>query len=185
MRALCALLAFLFLALPATAQDAGSPAAQREELDTLFARLRDKNVGAAAIRTEARIWDLWMRGGTDEQDVLLEDATAQMNSGNFKRSEEMLNRLIGTTKTFPEAYNKRATLYFLMGRFDDSLADIVTTLELEPRHFGALSGRGMIYQRLGRDVEAIQAYKEGLAINPHMLGAALAVRQLEKTAPEL
>jgi tetratricopeptide (TPR) repeat protein len=72
-----------------------------------------------------------------------------------------------------------------MGRYDESLADIVTTLDLEPRHFGALSGRGMIYQRLGRNLDAIAAFKDALAINPHMTGAKSSLQQLERQAPDL
>jgi tetratricopeptide (TPR) repeat protein len=82
-------------------------------------------------------------------------------------------------------WNKRATLYFLMGRMEDSLKDIDKTLDLEPRHFGALSGRGMIYQKLGKNPEALAAFKEALSMNPNMVGAKLAVQQLEKLVPEL
>ncbi len=67
----------------------------------------------------------------------------------------------------------------------ESLADIVKTLDLEPRHFGALSGRGMIYRRLGKQKEAADSFREALAINPHLLGARMALRELERAAPDL
>jgi tetratricopeptide (TPR) repeat protein len=186
MRALLAVLAFLLWVAPAAADDAApSAVAQGEELDQLFGRLQDKNLGAAALKTEARIWALWMQAGSDEENRMLGEATALMGSADFRLSEEMLNRLIAKTQTYPEAFNKRATLYYLMGKYDQSLADIVTTLDLEPRHFGALSGRGMILQKLGKNKEALEAYRHAAAINPHMPGAAIAIKQLEQLLPEL
>jgi tetratricopeptide (TPR) repeat protein len=93
--------------------------------------------------------------------------------------------MLATSPNYAEVWNKRATLYYLMGRMDDSLNDIKKTLDLEPRHFGALSGRGMIYQRMGKNPEALAAFKEALSINPKMPGARLAVQELEKLLPEL
>lgn len=165
---------------------AGETAQQRvEELDTLFAKLRKKGDGAASRETEGRIWELWMQSDSSADDLVLARATAAMNTGNFKESEELLNGLVANSESYAEAWNKRATLYFLMGRFDDSLADIVKTLDLEPRHFGALSGRGMIYARQGKLRDALTSYREALAINPHMPGATAAVRQLEQLFPDL
>jgi Flp pilus assembly protein TadD len=162
-----------------------SVACAETKLDTLFAKLRDPAVGSEALRIEPQIWAEWMAGGTIDQNEALAKATASMNVADFANAEKQLNALLAKTQTFPEVWNKRATLYFLMGRFDESLADIVTTLDLEPRHFGALSGRGMIYQRLGRDAEALTAFKDALAVNPTMIGARVAVQQLEKKVPEL
>jgi Flp pilus assembly protein TadD len=159
--------------------------AQSGDLDRLFAQLQESPSGAAALSIETQIWDLWMHGGSHVENEALAKATLAMNSGSSAQAEQQLNALITQTQDFPEAYNKRATLYFLLGRFEDSLSDIVKTLELEPRHFGALSGRGMIMQRLGRDAEAIAAYREALTMNPTMEGAKAALRLLEKQAPDL
>jgi tetratricopeptide (TPR) repeat protein len=156
-----------------------------EDLDRLFGQLQRKDIGAEALNVEREIWNVWMHGGTTEQNKALETASGMMGIGSYKLAEAALNDLIGTTQTFSEAYNKRATLYFLMGRYDESLADIVKTLELEPRHFGALSGRGMILSRQGKQREALHAYREALRMNPHLTGVALAVQQLEKFEPEL
>jgi tetratricopeptide (TPR) repeat protein len=168
-------LAILLLIAPARAED----------LDKLFAQLRDPETGAEVLRIEPQIWSAWMQAGTADENRLLAEATDAMNIGSFKVCEEKLNALLAKNQTYAEVWNKRATLYFLMGRFDDSLADIVKTLELEPRHFGALSGRGMILQRLDRKAEALVAFKEALSIHPKMVGARLAVKQLEQEAPEL
>jgi tetratricopeptide (TPR) repeat protein len=157
----------------------------QSDLDALFGKLRNPDIGSEVLRVEPQIWAAWMEGGTPDENDALVRATASMNLADFPNAEKQLNALLVKTQTFPEVWNKRATLYFLMGRFDESLADIVKTLELEPRHFGALSGRGMIYQRLGKNADAIAAYKEALAIHPYLTGARLAIKQLEKSAPEL
>ena len=93
--------------------------------------------------------------------------------------------MIATSPNFSEAYNKRATLYYMTGRYDESLSDINKTLDLEPRHFGALSGRGMVFLKQGKNADALRAFKEALAVNPTMTGTRISVQQLEKLFPEL
>jgi tetratricopeptide (TPR) repeat protein len=185
MRRVLLLIALLLAAANATAQDVGGTVEQQEQLDQLFGKLRTTDLGPDAFTTEAKIWDIWLQGGNPDENQVLNAAATAMALGNYADSERLLNQLIGRTAVLPEAFNKRATLYFLMGRYDESLADIVMTLELEPRHFGALSGRGMILQMLGRNGDALGAYRDALAINPHMPGARLAIQQLEKLAPDL
>jgi tetratricopeptide (TPR) repeat protein len=183
-----ALLAICLLVVPAgQVAFAGGTAVQSSsfELDILFAKLRDPSIGSDAMRVERQIWELWLHGGSDAENESLAKATLAMNVGDFKAADKLLSDLLLTAPTYAEVWNKRATLYFLMGRYDESLADIVKTLDLEPRHFGALAGRGMIYQRLGRDVDALAAFKDALAVNPIMPGAGLAVKELEKKSPEL
>jgi Flp pilus assembly protein TadD len=155
------------------------------ELDTLFAKLRSPDVGSEALRIEPKIWSLWMQGGSAADNDKLAIATQSMNLGAFELADKQMTELLATSANFAEAWNKRATLYYLMGRLDDSLADIVKVLDLEPRHFGALSGRGMILQRQGKNAEALAAYKEALSMNPTMVGPRIAVQQLEKLVPEL
>jgi tetratricopeptide (TPR) repeat protein len=155
------------------------------DLDRLFAQLRDPSTGSEVLRIEPQIWSAWMQAGTAEENRILAEATDAMNIGALQLSEQKLNSLLGKTQTYSEAWNKRATLYFLMGRYEESLSDIVKTLELEPRHFGALSGRGMVLLRLNRKAEALVAFKEALGIHPKLVGARLAVKQLELESPEL
>ncbi len=185
MHSLIRLLVLLFLATPSLGQSTSGTPAQQEELDRLFGTLRDENLGTAAISTEQRIWQIWMSEGTPQQNNALQSAAVAMGAGQFRLSEEILNQLIAQKEIFPEIYNKRATLYYLMGKYEESLADIVTTLELEPRHFGAMSGRGMIYQKIGKEKEALEAYREALSVNPHLPGATIAINQLEKNLPDL
>ncbi len=165
---------------PATSLEARS-----DQLDKLFAKLRDPKSGTQVLSIEPQIWTLWLLGGNDQENASLAKAAMLMNVAAFAECEKQLNELLKTNPNFPEAWNKRATLYFLMGRNDESLVDIEKTLDLEPRHFGALSGRGMIYQKLGRNAEAIRAFKDALQINPHLSGAGSSVKRLEKLVPEL
>ena len=177
------LLMFLFAAWgPASALDASQRSTQ---LDVLFAKLQSKEDNLEMLQTEQKIWTLWMESDSNSDDLLLFDATQAMNSGNFAKSEELLNTLVAASPSYAEAWNKRATLYFLMSRMDESLADIVKTLDLEPRHFGALSGRGMVYQQQRKFPEALKAFREALEINPHMPGTKAAVSLLEKITPDL
>jgi tetratricopeptide (TPR) repeat protein len=162
-----------------------SPVSADGKLDSLFAKLQDPAIGSEVLRIEPQIWDSWTHAGTMEQNEKLAKAMASMNVGDGPGALKQLDALVVEAPQFAEAWNKRATLYFLLGRMEDSLADIVTTLELEPRHFGALSGRGMIYMRQGKNPEALAAFREALVINPSMTGAKLSIQQLEKLVPEL
>jgi Flp pilus assembly protein TadD len=158
---------------------------QQQRLDVLFGKLRDKTAGESAFQTEQAIWALWMQSDSAEDDRILAQAASAMAGSDFRTSETLLNELVAKTPGYAEAWNKRATLYYLVGRYEESLADIVKTLDLEPRHFGALSGRGMILMRQGKMKDALIAYKEAQAINPHMPGVAAAIRQLEAAMPDL
>lgn len=121
-----------------------------------------------------------MRSDSPTAELLLQQATDAMNKAAFDPSLAILDRLVAVHPEFAEAWNKRATLYFMMGRFEDSLADIDKVLDLEPRHFGALSGRGMIYRKEGKLSDAIAAFRDALAVNPTMDSARDAVKELEK-----
>ena len=91
-----------------------------------------------------------------------------MNEGNFKISLSHFDKAVHLDPQFAEGWNKRATVYYLMGDFDTSVADIQKTLVLEPRHFGALSGLGMIYDDLDKPAAAVKVWQKALEINPHM-----------------
>jgi tetratricopeptide (TPR) repeat protein len=168
-----------------TTGQAGTVEQRNAELDQLFATLQTQASSSETFRAEQKIWQLWMQSDSAADDLVLSDATQAMDVGNYGGCERLLNQLLTKNAGYAEAWNKRATLYFLMGRFDESLSDIVKTLDLEPRHFGALSGRGMILQRQGKMREALVAYREALSMNPHMPGTRAAVQMLESLLPEL
>jgi tetratricopeptide (TPR) repeat protein len=93
---------------------------------------------------------------------------------------DIFDRVIAAYPDYPEPWNKRATLNFIMGREAASLADIDRVLELEPRHFGALSGRGMIYRNQKKYSLAIEAFREALAINPALQTLKDAISEIER-----
>ena len=123
---------------------------REEALDRLFASLRKASDEQAAKATEEKIWELWSRSDSPTAEVLLGQAVVAMGASDNAASLEILDRIIAAYPTYAEAWNKRATLHFALGNYEASLRDIDKVLELEPRHFGALAGRGMIYQRPGK-----------------------------------
>jgi tetratricopeptide (TPR) repeat protein len=165
---------------PAEAEVQPKPAEVRaEQLDVLFARLYKSN-GAATQGLEQKIWALWSASDSATAEVLLQQAERAMKDGAPAQSLSILDRLIGTYPDFAEAWNKRATLYYRMKRDDASLKDIDKVLDLEPRHFGALAGKGMILKRQKKYSAAMDAFKEALAINPGMEVVQEAVKDLER-----
>jgi tetratricopeptide (TPR) repeat protein len=184
----------LLIATPALAQDVRAPAGdtaapvqrkspaetRSDRLDALLAKLHQETRLPDALSVERDIWELWMASDSPTAEVLLQQATRAMNKGAPEAALAILNRLIGAYPDFAEAWNKRATLYFMMGNYQASLADIEKVLELEPRHFGALSGRGMIYQSQKKYGAALAAFQDALAINPNMRAVKDAVKALGK-----
>ena len=101
-------------------------------------------------------------------------------AGDNETALKILSDLIEVHPEFTEAWNRRATVYYLMGRYPESLADIDQVLKREPRHFGALSGLGMIKQKLGDFSAARAAYDDALAVNPNMDGVKRALDQIDR-----
>ena len=151
-----------------------------DQLDTLFARLTKSDNSAAAQAIEKKIWGLWTTSDSPTAEALLQQATRAMNEGAPKESLSILNRLIGTFPDFAEAWNRRATLYYMMKRDDEALLDIQRVLDLEPRHFGALAGRGLIYQRQKKYGEALEAFQQALRLNPGLEAVKGAVKELQR-----
>jgi tetratricopeptide (TPR) repeat protein len=158
-----------------------SPAELRSEmLDRLFARLHAVTVDAEAAAIEQQIWKIWLISDSATAQALMNQAITAMSARELDAALKILDGLVKVHPDFMEAWNKRATLYFMQGRFDASLADIAKVLELEPRHFGALAGLGMIKERQGDSEAALVAFRAALAVNPHMPGVIAAVKDIEK-----
>ncbi|MGH6821237.1 MAG: tetratricopeptide repeat protein [Methylocella sp.] len=185
----------LVLAAPALAQDMRAPSTgetvapverksasemRSDRLDALMAQLHRESGRRDALSVEQDIWELWMSSDSPTAEILLQQATRAMNDKANEPALAILDRLTGAYPNFAEAWNKRATLHFMMGNFAASLADIEKVLDLEPRHFGALSGKGLIHQRQKNYSAAISAFEEALAINPNMPSVKDAVKELEK-----
>ncbi|HMR32937.1 MAG TPA: tetratricopeptide repeat protein [Geminicoccaceae bacterium] len=138
-------------------------------LPALFERL--KAGPEAAVVAEAEIWQIWSEIFDAESAELLAEGTAAMATRSWPTALERFDALVERSPNFAEAWNKRATLHYLMGDYPASVADIQRTLALEPRHFGALSGLGLIFMTIGDPEPAIESFEAALAIHPYMPGA--------------
>ena len=160
---------------------AGGAMAQTTTLDDLFARLKDAD-DASAGRIEREIWSEWSKSGSPAMDLLLKRGRDAMAEGNLKLAIEHLTALVDHAPDFAEGWNARATAYFQAGEYGPSVADIAQVLRLNPRHFGALAGFGMILEETGRDAEALEVYRSALAVHPHLEGVVEAIERLEAKA---
>ncbi|MCC7273141.1 MAG: tetratricopeptide repeat protein [Alphaproteobacteria bacterium] len=148
-----------------------------ERLDGLFARLRAPDAAEAGT-VEATIWRVWAITRTEEAILPFRRGVAAMEEGRLPEALAAFDDVVAKAPEFAEGWNKRATVLYLLRRYDESAADVARTLALEPRHFGALAGLGLIRRAQDRDAEALAAFERGLAVNPHMEQIAGAVRTL-------
>src|ERR1700712_821089 len=137
-------------------------------LDFLFGALKAAPDEASARHVEARIWALWMQTPSDTAALLMSRAKAAMDAKQVDVALKLLDSVVRLRPEYVEAWNRRATLYYLQNDYTRSLEDIEQVLSREPRHFGALAGLGMIMQDLGDDKRALDAFRRALAVNPHL-----------------
>jgi tetratricopeptide (TPR) repeat protein len=137
-------------------------------LDFLFGALKAAPDEASAKHVEARIWAIWLQTPSDTAALLMLRAKAAMDAQQTDVALKLLDAAIKLRPDYVEAWNRRATLYYLKNDYARSLADIQQVLVREPRHFGALAGLGMIMQDIGDDKRALDAFRKALAINPHL-----------------
>lgn len=149
-------------------------------LPDLFAQLKAAVSEPEAKPIETAIWNIWTDANDSELDRLMGEGIAAMNAQDPKTALADFTRLTEIAPQFAEGWNKRATLLYLLGQYDASLADIDRTLELEPRHFGALSGLGLIQMTLEHDEQALDAFERALAIHPQMSGPRANVEFLKE-----
>jgi tetratricopeptide (TPR) repeat protein len=133
---------------------------------------------------EGAIWQVWGRSGDRETDRVFERGLAQMQSRELPAAVETFSRVIGMKPDFAEGWNKRATVYFLLGKDDLSLKDCAEVLKRNPQHFGVLSGYGQIYVRKGNLERALDYFRRALAINPNMEGVRSSIELIEKVLVE-
>ena len=114
-----------------------------------------------------KLWREWTSAHKNsDEEALMSEGLVAMSEGNLDRAENIFTKLIEVNPSFTEAWNKRATLRFMLWDFEGSLKDVEKVLTLEPRHFGALSGLGMIHLRLGDPERALKAYEDLVNIFP-------------------
>lgn len=168
----------------AYAQSDGDAAARAQRLDSLFVVLKgakDQDEGDAIV---GDIWKIWLQSGSADLDARMEHATKLMAHGLPQPALGALDEIIAAAPQWAEAWNKRATVLFLLGEYDRALADIERVLALEPRHFGALAGIGMIRMEKGDLRAALAAFRRALAVNPFLKERLGLIPALEKQLGE-
>ncbi len=175
-RLLFAALAACAIALPVQ----GMAAQDDPRLDDLFTRLHATGDQAEAQVIQSYIWSIWTEANDDQLNRLMYEGTRAMQVGDLDLAIRMFTDVIDIAPKFAEAWNKRATVYYMVGSYDESIADCMVVLDLEPRHFGALSGLGLIYTAREEDEKALAWFKAALDQNPHMPSIRAQVDALEE-----
>ena len=160
---------FLFFTTTTVSADQNDP-----RLNNLFKQLNQTENQDEIRDLIENIWDIWYEVDDPKVIEYFEKGIQAMRIRNYPLAVRFFNDLIKEEPNFAEAWNKRATVYFMMGDFDKSMQDIIKTLELEPRHFGALDGMGLIFIHQGQYQEAIDVYDKMLEIFP------FSIKTLEK-----
>jgi tetratricopeptide (TPR) repeat protein len=163
-RLVLAIAAALLLATGAFADEA----LDRAELDRLFAELKVAGDAESAAAISQRIWAIWTNPSDPELARRMFEVLAVRSSGNISGSITLLDRLVEDYPTYAEGWNQRATMRYIVNDFEGSLADIEKVLEFEPRHFGALSGRVLIYLAQGKRALALREMATALTIHPFL-----------------
>ena len=127
----------------------------------------DAQVRSAA---EIAVWQLWSRSGDAQIDALLQSGIRSMDDGHMGQAVEIFTQITVRKPDFAEGWNKRATAYYLMGDYDQSLKDCDEVMKRNPHHFGALSGYGLIYVKRGDLEQALEYFEKALDINPNLRG---------------
>ena len=158
---------------------------RNNKLDKLFTQLKNTKELSSAQVIEKEIWEIWSIHPSDDRrgfrlTELLTQGTRLMNIGELNKAYKLFTQIIAAESDWAEAWNKRATVLYLMNQYQSSLDDIKITLALEPRHFGALSGQALNYIELNEYEKAIESYKTVQKIYPIMAGAKKMIPQLEE-----
>ena len=191
-RLACTVLVIAILSIGgATAQSPSPPPAQSEEamvrarhLDALFVHLKAAADEEEADAMVAEIWKLWLQSGRPDIDAAMRQAVDFMGQGLPALAIPVLDDIVARAPDWAEGWNKRATVLYLLGEHDRSLADIERVLALEPRHFGALAGIGLIRIAKGEPRAALAALRRALAINPFLKERFALIPALEREIGE-
>ena len=175
------LLVYLFVVVVLVTNNAITLADQNDErLNVLFENLKTTSNIGAIEQLEEQIWGIWLTSNNDEVNTLMRQGVRAMAERDFDAALQAFDNIIAEEPDFAEGWNKRATVYYLQDNLTQSMQDIQRTLELEPRHFGALSGMGLIFMRLGDNAGALEAYKEVIKIHPNSPSARFHIDSLQE-----
>ena len=151
------------------------------KLNQLFEQLKKSNKASIALEIEMKIWNIWSTHPTQEKlTQSLAKGSDLMSKGELETAYKIFSTIIDSAPDWAEGWNKRATVLYLMGRYQDSLNDIDEVLKRESRHFGALSGQGLVQIKLGNYEKAIKSYQAAQKIYPSIRAAKVMIPQLKK-----
>lgn len=165
------LLVFIVVVALAAWPAATSPNQTDTRLDALFERLQVTDDEVEAQMITGQIWIIWRETSNDVARAFMRAGMRDMTHEHYDEALEAFNTVVQVAPHFAEGWNARATLLYLMEDYPGSVADIRRTLELEPRHFGAWSGLGLIYMSLEQNRAALEAFNKALELNPHLTGS--------------
>ena len=147
-------------------------------LEFLFGALKAAPDDASAKHIEDRIWALWLASGSDTCNLLMTRVKTAVDAENYDLAIRLLDAIIELRPKYVEAWNRRATVFFLKKDYGSAIADLRQVLTREPRHFGALSGLGAMLQDIGDEKDALEAYRRALAVHPRLNGITEKVKVL-------
>jgi tetratricopeptide (TPR) repeat protein len=154
---------------------------QKKQIDDLFDQLKTSNSYEDSKKIESKIWKFWTTHPSENSlTALLADGSLYMSQNKLETAYETFTKTIELDSNWAEAWNKRATVLYLMGKYELSQADINKVLELEKRHFGALSGQGLVQTALNNYQKAIDSYIEAHKVHPHMKSPLIMIEKLQK-----
>ena len=150
------------------------------QIDKLFNQLKTTNNYENSKKIETKIWKLWTTHPSEESlTALLADGSFYMSQNKLEAAYKTFTKTIELDSNWAEAWNKRATVLYLMGKYELSQADIDKVLKLEKRHFGALSGQGLVQTALKNYQKAIDSYIEAHKIHPNMKSPLIMIEKLQ------
>tara|TARA_B100001109_G_scaffold107521_1_gene87789 strand:+ start:186 stop:734 length:549 start_codon:yes stop_codon:yes gene_type:complete len=150
------------------------------ELNRLFneLKIKDKSI---SFKIEQKIWKIWStHPNNNELTSMLSVGSDFVNNNQYQKAVEIFTKVIELDPNWAEAWNKRATVLYMMGQFEKSQNDIDEVLKLEKRHFGALAGQGLVNIKLENYEKAIMSYEEAMEIYPSMNSPKIMIKQLKE-----
>ena len=149
-------------------------------LDMLFGRLSSSSDAQVIRSTENEIWEIWFAHPNSDVERLMQIGVQRMNASRQSEAMLIFNELTENFPDYAEAWNRRATLHYLLGNYQESIRDIEKVLALEPRHFGALSGLGLVYLQLDQLGKAKQAFEDLIRVHPNSPNAQENLRRVDQ-----
>ena len=176
---------FLFLVMSFSFFSIVNSQERETKLNELFNQLKNNNDVTSAFEIEKKIWKIWsIHPSNDRRGYRLTELLAQgsflMGKEELNKAYEIFSQIILVDPNWPEAWNKRATVLYMLGRYQESQEDIDEVLKLEKRHFGALSGQGLVQIELKNYERAINSYKKVQKIYPSMMSPKIMIPQLKE-----